>query len=120
MAQRPPQGGPPPGGGQPYFVDQKKGEVNELKAVSKISLFPAAHIQLLSQLLRNINVERDAKRKREIIKKVIAYMTLGIDVSRLFSEMVMVSTPIIINQQLSMYSVHTNYPIGCRYPRHGG
>jgi hypothetical protein len=32
------------------------------------------------------------KRKREIIKKVIAYMTLGIDVSRLFSEMVMVST----------------------------
>jgi len=37
-----------------YFVDQKKGEVNELK-----------------QLLKNINVERDVKRKRDIIKKVI-------------------------------------------------
>ena len=33
-------------------------------------------------------VERDPKRKRDVIKKVIAYMTLGIDVSRLFTEMV--------------------------------
>jgi hypothetical protein len=41
-----------------YFVDEKKGEVNELKA-----------------LLKNINVEKDIRRKREIIKKVIAYMT---------------------------------------------
>ena len=31
------------------------------------------------------------KRKREVIKRVIAYMTLGIDVSRLFTDMVMVS-----------------------------
>lgn len=31
------------------------------------------------------------KRKRDVIKKVIAYMTLGIDVSRLFSDMIMVS-----------------------------
>ncbi len=43
------------------------------------------------QLLRNINVERDVSKKREVIKKVIAYMTLGIDVSRLFSEMVLAS-----------------------------
>ena len=56
-----------------YFTDSKKGEVNELKT-----------------LMRNINVEKDGKRKRDIIKKVIAYMTLGIDVSRLFTEMVMV------------------------------
>jgi len=34
------------------------------------------------QLLKNINIERDPKRKRDVIKKVIAYMTLGIDVSR--------------------------------------
>lgn len=60
--------------GAGYFVDQKKGEVNELKA-----------------LLKNINVERDVQKKREVIKKVIAYMTLGIDVSRLFTDMVMVS-----------------------------
>ena len=31
------------------------------------------------------------KRKREVIKRVIAYMTLGIDVSRLFTDMIMVS-----------------------------
>jgi hypothetical protein len=31
------------------------------------------------------------KKKRDVIKKVIAYMTLGIDVSRLFSDMVMAS-----------------------------
>mgnify|MGYP001330002579 CR=1 FL=1 len=31
------------------------------------------------------------QKKRDIIKKVIAYMTLGIDVSRLFSDMIMVS-----------------------------
>ena len=30
------------------------------------------------------------KRKRDVIKKVIAYMTLGIDVSRLFTDMIMV------------------------------
>ncbi len=44
----------------------------------------------LFQLLKNINVERDMKRKRDVIKKVIAYMTLGIDVSRLFTDMIMV------------------------------
>lgn len=45
----------------------------------------------LCQLLKNLSMEKDPKRKRDIIKKVIAYMTLGIDVSRLFSDMVMVS-----------------------------
>lgn len=31
--------------------------------------------------------EKDTTKRRDIIKKVIAYMTLGIDVSALFSEM---------------------------------
>lgn len=44
----------------------------------------------LLQLLRAVTSERDTKRKRDVIKKVIAYMTLGIDVSRLFSDMVLV------------------------------
>ena len=70
-----------------YFVDTKKGEVNELKA-----------------LLRNVSVERDQKRKREVIKKVIAYMTLGIDVSRLFSEMVMaVDTPDMVIKKMVFF-----------------
>mmetsp|Transcript_13197 Transcript_13197/g.18680 ORF Transcript_13197/g.18680 Transcript_13197/m.18680 type:complete len:931 (-) Transcript_13197:113-2905(-) len=80
--------GPPPGqphaangtsgggGGAPipdsYFTETKKGEVNELR-----------------NLLRNFSTEKDPQRKRDIIKKVIAYMTLGIDVSRLFTEMML-------------------------------
>lgn len=71
-----------------YFVDPKKGEVNELK-----------------ELLKNINVERDVRRKREIIKKVIAYMTLGIEVSRLFTEMIMAieSKDIVIKKMVYLY-----------------
>mmetsp|Transcript_26734 Transcript_26734/g.33423 ORF Transcript_26734/g.33423 Transcript_26734/m.33423 type:complete len:799 (-) Transcript_26734:407-2803(-) len=73
---------------QPYFVDQRKGEVNELR-----------------QLLRNINVERDPKRKRDIIKKVIAYMTLGIDVSRLFTEMIMAieTRDLVVKKMVYLY-----------------
>jgi len=61
------------GGKPPYFID-KKGEVNELRA-----------------LLRNHSLMRVASKKRDIIKKVIAYMTLGIDVSRLFSDMMLLA-----------------------------
>jgi vesicle coat complex subunit len=67
----------PQGGGAPvpdsYFTESRKGEVNELR-----------------NLLRNFSTERDMKKKRDIIKKVIAYMTLGIDVSRLLTEMMLV------------------------------
>ncbi len=73
-------GGMPPGGApgqQPgrddsYFTESRKGEVNELR-----------------QLLRTFGTERDKQKKRDIMKKVIAYMTLGIDVSRLFTEMML-------------------------------
>lgn len=66
----------PPGTAAPnndsYFTESRKGEVNELRA-----------------LLRTFATEKDRNRKREIMKKVIAYMTLGIDVSRLFTEMML-------------------------------
>ncbi|KAL3766186.1 hypothetical protein ACHAWO_013164 [Cyclotella atomus] len=80
-------GGPPPTNGHPgmppgaapssttppdYFTESRKGEVNELRA-----------------LLRTFGTEKDRNRKRDIMKKVIAYMTLGIDVSRLFTEMML-------------------------------
>jgi AP-4 complex subunit beta-1 len=77
----PPQNGGPPGHengpvaaavADSYFTESRKGEVNELRV-----------------LLRNFSAERDPQRKRDIIKKVIAYMTLGIDVSRLFTEMML-------------------------------
>lgn len=60
----------PSGGG--YF--DKKGEINELR-----------------QLLRQTLMEKNDEKRREAIKKVIAYMTLGIDVSKLFSDVVMAS-----------------------------
>ena len=52
----------------------KKGEVNELK-----------------QLLQSTFVgPLDPIRQRQVVQKVIAYMTLGIDVSPLISDMIMV------------------------------
>lgn len=58
-----------------FFVDTKKGEINELRG-----------------LLQKFPFEKDVQKQRETIKKVIAYMTLGIDVSRLFADMVKVQT----------------------------
>jgi len=58
--------------GGSYFAESRKGEVNELR-----------------QLLKNFTIEKSQKRKRDVIKKVIMYMTLGIDVSRLFTEMML-------------------------------
>lgn len=86
-------GGPPGGpGGAPvpdsYFTESKKGEVNELK-----------------NLLRNFGTERDPQRKRDILKKVIAYMTLGIDVSRLFTEMMLAieTRDLVIKKMVYLY-----------------
>lgn len=80
----------PPGTGQPYF--EKKGEVHELR-----------------QLLRGAAADRDQQKKRDAIKKVIAYMTLGIDVSPLFSEMVMASATNDLVQKKMVYLYLVNY-----------
>jgi AP-4 complex subunit beta-1 len=47
--------------------------------------------KIFNSLLKNVLNDKDDKKKREVVKKVIAYMTLGIDVSRIFSEMCMAS-----------------------------
>ncbi|CAK9096338.1 Beta-adaptin-like protein A (At-bA-Ad) (At-betaA-Ad) (AP complex subunit beta-A) (Adaptor protein complex AP subunit beta-A) (Beta-adaptin A) (Clathrin assembly protein complex beta large chain A), partial [Durusdinium trenchii] len=73
-----------------YF--EKKGEVHELR-----------------QLLRGASAERDQQKKRDAIKKVIAYMTLGIDVSPLFSEMVMASATTDLVQKKMVYLYLVNY-----------
>ena len=65
-------------------IEHKKGEVNELKAS-----------------LRNPAIERDPEKKREVVKRVIAYMTLGIDVSPLFTEMQKCSTASHIQKESS-------------------
>eukprot|EP00743_Colponemidia_sp_Colp-15_P002288 GILK01002479.1.p1 GENE.GILK01002479.1~~GILK01002479.1.p1 ORF type:complete len:794 (-),score=148.65 GILK01002479.1:161-2542(-) len=88
MSAPAPPGIPPP----QFFVDQKKGEVNELR-----------------MLLRQVNIERDNQKKRDVIKKVIAYMTLGIDVSRLFSDMIMASSTTDLVQKKMVYLYLVNY-----------
>jgi len=82
-------------GGMPipqFFVDVKKGEVNELRL-----------------LLRAVSLDKDPVKKRDIIKKVIAYMTLGIDVSRLYPEMVKASRTDDIVMKKMIYLYLTNY-----------
>eukprot|EP00559_Dactyliosolen_fragilissimus_P003996 CAMPEP_0184858358 /NCGR_PEP_ID=MMETSP0580-20130426/3480_1 /TAXON_ID=1118495 /ORGANISM="Dactyliosolen fragilissimus" /LENGTH=1088 /DNA_ID=CAMNT_0027354473 /DNA_START=179 /DNA_END=3445 /DNA_ORIENTATION=+ len=92
-SQSPPSNNVP----ESYFTEAKKGEVNELR-----------------QLLRNFSVEKNPMRKREIIKKVIAYMTLGIDVSRLFSEMMLVIETRDLVIKKMVYLFLTNY--ACSHP----
>jgi AP-4 complex subunit beta-1 len=70
----------------PQFFDSKKSEINELR-----------------QQLRQVTNDRDKSKRREVIKKVIAYMTLGVDVSRLFTEMVMLSKTDDIAQKKMIY-----------------
>eukprot|EP01138_Halocafeteria_seosinensis_P006281 gb/GECG01006422.1/.p1 GENE.gb/GECG01006422.1/~~gb/GECG01006422.1/.p1 ORF type:complete len:791 (+),score=105.71 gb/GECG01006422.1/:1-2373(+) len=87
----PPGRGTQQGGGskgQGGYFDTRRGEVNELRG-----------------LLQKVNKEKDGKRKRDVIKKVIAFMTLGIDVSRLFSEMVMASNTkdLVIKKMVYLY-----------------
>lgn len=91
-AAAPPQAGGAGAIPESYFTESRKGEINELRI-----------------LLRSFGTERDPQRKRDIIKKVIAYMTLGIDVSRLFSEMMMAieTRDLVIKKMVYLYL--TNY-----------
>merc|ERR1712166_28385 len=75
-----------------YFVDHKKGEVNELRA-----------------LLQNPDVQKDPQGKRDVLKRVIAYQTLGIDVSRLFPEMMLATHTNDILQKKMIYNFIVYY-----------
>jgi len=59
----------------------------------------------LRQLLKSFPVERSLQRRRDVIKKVIAYMTLGIDVSRLFTEMILAveDRDLVIKKMVYLY-----------------
>jgi AP-4 complex subunit beta-1 len=73
-----------------YF--DRRGEVNELKSALRAGI-----------------AERDMEKIRENIKKVIMYMTLGIDMSRLFSEMIMASQLGDTVQKKMVYLYLTTY-----------
>jgi len=59
--------------------------------------------------LKQMELEKDKNKKRDVIKKVIAYMTLGIDVSRLYPEMVKASRTDDIVSKKMIYLYLTNY-----------
>ena len=90
MAVAPP---PPAYSNNPqFFVDNKKGELNEIR-----------------QLLKQVPNEKDQNKRRDVIKKVIAYMTLGIDVSKVYTDMVLISKTNDIVQKKMIYLYLVNY-----------
>ena len=63
---------------------------------------------LCFRLLRAVAIEKDINKKRDVIKKVIAYMTLGIDVSRLYPEMVKASRTedVVMKKMIYLYLIN--------------
>jgi len=60
-------------GSKANYFDNRRGEISQLH-----------------KLLVKANQGRDVKQRKEVVKKVIAFMTIGVDVTSLFSDMVMV------------------------------
>ncbi|EGD72905.1 hypothetical protein PTSG_04634 [Salpingoeca rosetta] len=63
----------------------------------------------LRQLIRSPEVQKDPTKYREAVEKVILYMTLGVDVSRLFSEIVLASATRDLVQKKLVYLYLCNY-----------
>lgn len=74
------------------YFETKRGEVHELR-----------------KLMEKVNAGRELKPKRDVIKKVVAYMTLGVDVAPLFSSMVIASNTKDLVIKKMVYLFLTNY-----------
>jgi signal transduction histidine kinase len=64
------------GGSKGYVTTtpiERKSEINELRAA-----------------LNDPTIDKDQEKKREVLQKVIGYMTMGLDTSKLFHSMIMV------------------------------
>jgi len=72
----PPGAAPSPGGAAYFDASSRKGEVNELRA-----------------LMKNLNVEKDPKRKRDIIKKVRPRVFLSLSLSLPLHHLPLAHTP---------------------------
>jgi len=74
-----------------YFTEVKKSEMNVLKN----SLSTATN-------------ERDSEKIKEVLQRIIYYMTIGMDVSPLFPDVTMVAatTDIVIKKMVYLYIVH--------------
>lgn len=55
-----------------------------------------------------MSIDKDINKKRDVIKKVIAYMTLGIDVSKLYPEMVKASRTedVVMKKMIYLYLIN--------------
>jgi vesicle coat complex subunit len=69
-----------------YTPAERKGEINELKT-----------------LLRDPAVAKDQPRQRDVLKKVLGFMTLGVDTSALFTEMILACVTKDIVQKKMVY-----------------
>jgi AP-4 complex subunit beta-1 len=58
--------------------------------------------------LKAVSLDKDPNKRRDVIKKVIAYMTLGIDVSRLYPEMVKASMTedVVMKKMIYLYLIN--------------
>ncbi|SBT75380.1 AP-4 complex subunit beta, putative [Plasmodium ovale] len=68
-----------------------------------------SEINKLREVLRKLPQEKNDEKKREVLKKVIAYMTLGVDVSKLFPDIIMMSSTNDIIQKKMIYLYLNNY-----------
>ncbi|GAM24954.1 hypothetical protein SAMD00019534_081290 [Acytostelium subglobosum LB1] len=74
-----------------YFSEIKRGELNELR-----------------QYLKTASNERDVEKIRASLQRIIAYMTIGIDVAALFPDVIMVvnTTDVIVKKLVYLYICH--------------
>tara|TARA_R110002050_G_scaffold297646_1_gene459363 strand:+ start:900 stop:1706 length:807 start_codon:yes stop_codon:yes gene_type:complete len=80
--------------------------------ISSDTLFASTHRSEVTELLqffKNNNLERDEELQLHAVKRVIAYMTLGVDVSPVFTHMVMASNTRSIVQKKLVYLYLCNY-----------
>ncbi|KNA01992.1 adapter-like protein complex 4 beta 1 subunit [Plasmodium vivax North Korean] len=68
-----------------------------------------SEINKLKEVLKKLPQEKNEEKKREVLKKVIAYMTLGVDVSKLFPDIIMMSNTNDIIQKKMIYLYLNNY-----------
>ncbi|XP_065890599.1 AP-4 complex subunit beta-1-like [Dysidea avara] len=78
--------------GAKITVENKRSDISDLKTA-----------------LRSSEVQRDPRRYLQTVQKVIAFMTLGIDMSKLFSEMIMAGATTDVVQKKLVYLFLCNY-----------
>lgn len=74
-----------------FSESNKKGEVSELQ-----------------KNLQSPEVQRDARKYRKVVRKVIAYMTMGMDLSPLFMDMIKVKIIILFLLRCKIYNFESN------------